>query len=93
MWDVLFHRQAIKHIRKLPPKVIEKLDIWVDIAQREGSVGLRAFPGFKDEALTGDWKGYRSSRLSRQYRVIYAVRKNVVEIFVIDVTTHDYRRS
>ena len=93
MWQVLYHRHAVKRIKKLPPQVLEKLDIWVEIAVQEGPAGLRAFPGFNDEALTGVWKGYRSSRLSRQYRVIYSSDKDVLQVLVIDVTAHDYKRS
>ena len=48
---------------------------------------------FSDEALKGVWKGYRSSRLSKQYRVIYQVRKEIVSILVIDVNAHDYKRK
>lgn len=36
-----------------------------------GPEGLRAINGFRDAALSGDWKGYRSSRLNEQWRVIY----------------------
>lgn len=93
MWQVLYHRQVIKQVKKLPLKIREKLDIWVEIATQEGPNGLRAFPGFNDEALSGVWKGYRSSRLSLQYRVIYSTDKDVLQILVVDVTAHDYKRS
>ena len=93
MWQVLYHRQAAKRIKKLPSNVKEKLDIWVEIATQEGPSGLRVFPGFNDEGLSGVWKGYRSSRLSRQYRVIYSSDKDVLQILVVDVTAHDYKRS
>jgi addiction module RelE/StbE family toxin len=93
MWQVVYHRQAIKRIKKLPPKIRENLDIWVEIATQEGPSGLRVFPGFKDEALSGVWKGFRSSRLSRQCRVIYSSDKDVLRILVVDITAHDYKRS
>jgi addiction module RelE/StbE family toxin len=48
--------------------------------------------GFKDEALSGNWKGFRSSRLNIQYRVIYKVHKDQVLVEVERVTPHDYRR-
>ena len=40
---------------------------------------------------SGEWKGYRSSRLGLQYRVIYRVLA-VDMLQVISVTAHDYRR-
>jgi addiction module RelE/StbE family toxin len=93
MWQILYHRQAVKRIKKLPPQIREKLDVWVEVASHEGPNGLKAFTGFNDEALSGDWKGFRSSRLSQQYRVIYSSDKDVLRILVVDVTAHDYKRS
>ncbi len=93
MWEIQYHRQAIKRIKKLPPHILEKLDIWVEIATQDGPSGLKAFPGFNDEALSGEWKGFRSSRLSRQYRVIYSFDKDVLRVLVVDITAHDYKRS
>jgi toxin HigB-1 len=57
-----------------------------------GPPGLRAIKGFHDEALSGEWKGHRSSRLGLQWRVIYRVSANALLIQVIQVTPHDYRR-
>ncbi|MGM0477249.1 MAG: type II toxin-antitoxin system mRNA interferase toxin, RelE/StbE family, partial [Pseudomonadota bacterium] len=37
-------------------------------------------------------KGYRSSRLNLQYRVIYRALKDRVLVEVERVTPHDYRR-
>ena len=53
--------------------------------------GLRLIKGFHDEALHGEWKGHRSSRLGEQYRVIYMVGEQ--KVLVMDVTAHDYRRK
>jgi addiction module RelE/StbE family toxin len=60
--------------------------------QLSGKSGLRLIKGFHDEALAGEWKGHRSSRLGLQWRVIYRVSANVLLIQVIQVTPHDYRR-
>jgi addiction module RelE/StbE family toxin len=57
-----------------------------------GIYGLRAIRGFRDEGLKGRWKGYRSSRLSQQWRVIYQVDAEAVTVYVIDINAHDYRR-
>lgn len=55
--------------------------------------GLRAIKGFHDEGLSGQWKGYRSSRLGLQYRVIYRIvpKEQIFEVAL--VTPHDYRRA
>jgi len=92
MWEVLYHRKAAKRIKKLPYQVREKLDVWVEVVKQQGPAGLHEVPGFNDEALLGDWEGYRSSRLNRQYRVIYISEIYMVRILVVDITAHDYRK-
>ena len=38
----------------------------------------------------GEWKGYRSSRLGLQWRVIYIRQDQKLEIYVIEITPHKY---
>lgn len=66
---------------------------WKDIVTISGPQGLRKIKGLHDESLSGEWKGYRSSRLNQQYRVIYKVEKDKILIQVVNVTPHDYRRK
>jgi len=75
MWTVEISRKTSKSLKKLPSEVQVSFDIWADTVAIEGPLGLRHVSGFKDEALKGVWKGYRSSRLSKQYTVIYQVQK------------------
>ena len=58
-----------------------------------GPTGLKQIKGFNDEALRGEWKGYRSSRLNIQYRIIYKIENEQLFVKVIKVTAHDYRRK
>lgn len=58
-----------------------------------GQPGLRLIKGFHDEALSGRWAGYRSSRLGIHWRVIYRVEAAEIQILVVAVTAHDYRRA
>ena len=53
---------------------------------------LRLIKGFRDEAFAGEWKGYRSSRLGDQWRVIYRVVADETLFQVASITAHDYRR-
>jgi addiction module RelE/StbE family toxin len=57
-----------------------------------GPMGLRLIKGFRDEALTGEWKGFRSSRLREQWRIIYGVVADETLFRVESITAHDYRR-
>ena len=74
-------------------EVLKRYEKWKDIARVSGPMGLRVIKGFHDEALSGGWKGFRSSRLGLQWRVIYQVVGDVLMVQVVQVTAHDYRRS
>lgn len=93
MWEIFEHRRIAKRIEEAPTEVLKRYEKWKDIVRTSGPQGLRLIKGFHDEALQGEWKGYRSSRLGLQYRVIYKVEATQVTVFVIDLTPHDYRRK
>ena len=90
MWRILEHGDIAKICRKLPEQIVKKYEVWKSIVFRHGPDKLREFPGFHDEALKGSRKGERSSRLSLQYRVIYSVERDVVTVFVLEITPHRY---
>ena len=93
MWAILEHRRVDKQLASAPKEILKRYEKWQDIASLSGPPGLRAIAGFHDEALSGQWKGYRSSRLGLQYRVIYRVMAAKLEFQVQTVTPHDYRRA
>lgn len=90
MWRVQEHRSLGKIIEKLPLQVVKKYELWKDLVFRHGPEKLREFPGFHDEKLKGELEGQRSSRLNIQYRVIYTVEKEIITVYVIDITPHKY---
>lgn len=92
MWEILEHRRIDKALSAAPVEVQQRYEKWKDIVRISGPQGLKLIKGFKDEALSGNWKGFRSSRLNIQYRVIYKVQKDQVLVEVERVTPHDYRR-
>lgn len=83
----------VRKLIKIPVEVLKRYEKWKDIAGISGPEGLRLIKGFHDEALKGQWLGFRSSRLGRQYRIIYKVENRKLYIKVIDITPHDYRRK
>ena len=95
MWRIEEHRLADKELLsgRVPLKILKHYEKWKDVATVSGPIGLRAINGFRDEALSGDWKGHRSSRLYQQWRVIYQVVAGTLLVEVIRVTPHDDRRS
>jgi len=93
MWEIYEHRKAVKQLASLPIDVLKRYEKWKDIILISGADGLKQIRGFRDEALRGEWKGHRSSRLNIQYRVIYKIEKDLVLVQVVNVTPHDYRRK
>ena len=78
--------------KQVPIEILKRYEKWKDIATLSGPAGLRAIRGFRDEALSGEWKGFRSSRLNEQWRVIYQALADVLLVRVVRITAHDYRR-
>jgi addiction module RelE/StbE family toxin len=93
MWLILEHKRLDRRFRSLPIEVLKRYEKWKDIVSISGPDGLRAIRGFNDEALSGQWVGFRSSRLGLKYRVIYKIETTNVLVKVIDLTPHDYRRN
>ena len=93
MWRIEEHRRIEKQVASVPNDVLKRYEKWKDIASISGPPGLRLIKGFHDEALSGTWKGYRSSRLGVQWRVIYRIIPEEQLFQVASITAHDYRRS
>jgi addiction module RelE/StbE family toxin len=93
MWEIYEHRKVVRQLESLPVDVLKRYEKWKDIVSISGPDGLRQIRGFRDEALRGEWKGHRSSRLNIQYRVIYKIEKDLVLVQEVNVTPHDYRRK
>lgn len=90
MWKIEEHSALDKKWRKLPHQVLQKYELWKSIVRYNGIQKLHEFPGFRDEALKGEWKGFRSSRLNIQYRVIYKVVAQELLVCVEDINAHKY---
>jgi len=93
MREIYEHRKAVKQLDALPIDVLKRYEKWKDIISISGPDALRLIRGFRDEALRGEWKGHRSSRLNTQYCVIYRIEKDLVLVQVVNVTPYDYRRK
>ncbi|MEM7135291.1 MAG: type II toxin-antitoxin system mRNA interferase toxin, RelE/StbE family [Myxococcota bacterium] len=67
-----------------------RYEAWKRIAELSGPPGLRRIKGFRDEALRGRWQGFRASRLNRQWRLVYRVHHEALQIHVVEAHPHDY---
>jgi len=93
MWEIYEHRTLGRKLLKLPLEILKRYEKWKDIVSISGPQGLRVIKGFHDESLKGKWLGFRSSRLSHKYRLIYKIENKKLYVRVIDITPHDYRRN
>ena len=93
MWRIEEHRRVDKQLDNVPREILLRYEKWKDIAMLSGPPGLRLIKGFHDEALGGEWKGHRSSRLGIRFRLIYRVAPSEQLFQVVSITAHDYRRS
>jgi mRNA-degrading endonuclease YafQ of YafQ-DinJ toxin-antitoxin module len=92
MWRIEERRRVDRQLASAPREILKRYEKWKDIAMLSGPTGLRLIRGFNDEALSGDWKGHRSSRLGVQWRVIYRTAPDRQLFQVVSITAHDYRR-
>lgn len=90
MWHIFEHKDINKTIKKVPPQVVKKYELWKSLVFRHGPQILKEFAGFNDELLKGDRKGQRSSRLSLQYRVIHKIDNEIITVYVVEITPHKY---
>jgi toxin HigB-1 len=93
MWQIEEHRRVGRQLASVPREILRRYEKWKDIAALSGPPGLRLIKGFHDEALRGEWKGFRSSRLGDPWRVIYRVVSARLVFQVAAITAHDYRRT
>lgn len=77
----------------MQPDVASNICYAQDIVRISGPSGLKFIKGFHDEALRGEWKIHRSSRLSIKYRIIYKIVEKEILVKVVKITPHDYRRK
>lgn len=90
MWHIFEKKTVQKKIKKAPVAILKRYEAWKRIIETSGPQALKHINGFNDEALKGQWRGYRSSRLGLQWRVIYKVKNDVLEVYVFEVNPHKY---
>ncbi len=79
-YDIELTKQAQKDIKKLSPKLKEKLK---DILRNKISVDPLA-----GKALLGDLAGYYSARLTFQDRIVYRIEDHRCVVVIIRAKTH-----
>ncbi len=90
MYTVLEHKAIAKTLKKTPLQIKKNYLAWKRIVEVEGPHGLKLIKGFHDEALKGEWQGFRSCRLNIQWRVIYKADKEKLVVYVVEINPHTY---
>ena len=90
MWLIYEKKSLLKSFKSIPLRIKKEYELWKRIFELQGTQGIRDIKGYHDEALKGEWKGFRSSRLSLQRRVIYKTEKETLTVYVIDINAHKY---
>ena len=93
MCRIYEHNRVEKQLKACPIDEQKRYEKWKDLVATSGPQGLLLIKDFADDALRGEWNGYRSSRLNKQYRVIYQIKADEVYVLIELVTTHDYRKK
>jgi len=92
MWQVLESKAIAKQLDRCPKEILKEYEAWRSVVAFSGPHALRAISGYRDHALKGVWKGARSSYLNIKWRVIYMVLDREIQVKVLEVTAHDYRK-
>ena len=93
MYVVLEARGARKQLDRCPKEILKQYEAWKKIIETSGPAALRSISGYRDHALKGQWKGARSSYLNIYWRVIYVIEERLIQVKVLEVTPHDYRKK
>ena len=79
-YSIRFTKQAAKDVKRLTPKLQQKLN---DILRNR--VAVDPYGG---KPLVGELKGYYSVRLSHKDRVVYSIHDDELVVVVIRAKTH-----
>ncbi len=89
-WLIDEESVASKTLDDLPKQVLRKYEFWKEVIENHGPVGLLKWKGFHDHTLLGKREGQRSSSLNKQWRVIYSIEKEIVTVYVEEITPHKH---
>ena len=93
MWKLLESKTVKKQLQKCSKQIKKEYEGWKKIVEFSGPQALKLIKGYRDHVLKGEWKGARSSYLSKKWRVIYYIDKKEITIFILEMNPHDYRKK
>jgi toxin HigB-1 len=82
----LYHGRRTKRVRRLPHDILQRALVRLDVLNTAHSlIDLSSPLGNRLEALGGDWIGFHSIRINRQWRIVFRWENgNAYEVQIID---------
>lgn len=82
----LYHGRRTSRARRIPHDIWHRALVRLDVLNTSHSLmDLRSPPGNQLEALSGDWAGFYSIRINRQWRIVFRWENgNAYDVQVID---------
>ncbi len=70
--------------KRLAQDILKTAAKRLDVLEAATDLGDLTSPGNKLEALKGDWKGYHSIRINRQWRVVFRWDNGAHDVSIVD---------
>ncbi|MCL4872338.1 MAG: type II toxin-antitoxin system RelE/ParE family toxin [Anaerolineae bacterium] len=82
----LYHGRRTNRVRHFPNDIVHRTLVRLDVLNTaQNLMELASPPGNRLEALSGDWAGFHSIRINRQWRIVFRWENgNAHEVQVID---------
>ena len=88
--EVKWTKRFEKQLKRLPDPILRKIQFWVRMVEKFGLIDVRKQPGFHDEPLKGKWKGFRSVRINKAYRLIYRELNKHIVVELMEINKYEY---
>lgn len=83
--NIYYHKRFLKHYRKrisVNPTLVKRYEERIRIFFQNSSSKV-----LQDHALTGDLEGYRAFSVTGDFRVVYYITEDILNLF--DIGTHN----
>ena len=68
----LYHGRPTSRVRRFPHDILHRALVRLDVLNTaQNLMDLSSPPGNRLEALSGDWTGFHSIRINRQWRIVF----------------------
>ncbi|MBX2999452.1 MAG: type II toxin-antitoxin system RelE/ParE family toxin [Caldilineaceae bacterium] len=82
----LYHGRNTSRVRRFPHDILHRALVRLDVLNTaQHLMDLSSPPGNRLEALSGDWSGFHSIRINKQWRIVFRWEDgNVYDVQVVD---------